>query len=378
MNLLFRRISILLGILILAGAAYTARNISQKKEPPKKKENPAPPIREVAVLKVKNERIASEIEVQGSLIAFNKVDIFAEVTGTLKRTARPFKVGSYFQKGAVLLDIDKEEMLLNILSQKSNLLNAITQLMPDLKIDYPESFQQWKTYLDNFNLEKAIRPFPTALNDQEKYYIVSKNLLSQYYSVKSAENRLSKYTVYAPFSGVITQANINPGSLVRAGQKMGELMGTGSYELQATVNLQDLKFIKIGNEVKLFSDAVEGQWTGTVKRISDQIDPNTQSVIIFIGVSGKDLREGMYLRGSLNTRTIENAVSIPLALLVNQNQVYTIEGGLLKLKPVEVLKTGGTHAVIRGLTDDELILKEKVIGAYDGMQVKTVSKGSGY
>ncbi len=370
MNQLFRRISIILGILVLAGAIYMAKNLSQKKEPPPKKEDPVPVIREVEALRVKNGSVTSEIEIQGRLTAFNKVDIFAEVTGTLRKTARPFKVGSYFRKGAVLLDIDKQEMLLSILSQKSNLLNTITQLMPDLKIDYPNSFQQWKTYLDNFNIEKTIKPFPAPLNDQEKYYIASKNLLSQYYSIKSAENRLNKYTIYAPFAGVITQANINPGSLVRAGQKMGELMGTGNYELQATINLKNLKFVKTGNKVNLFSDAIDGQWVGIVKRISDQIDPNTQSVIVFIGVNGKDLREGMYLRGNLNTQIIENALEVPLELLVNQNQLYTIENDLLKLKPVEVIKTGGTHAIIRGLEDGSLILKEKIVGAYDEMKVK--------
>ncbi|MEM1124127.1 MAG: HlyD family efflux transporter periplasmic adaptor subunit, partial [Bacteroidota bacterium] len=296
MNPIFRKLSIVLGALILGGAIFVlAPKMSQKEAPPKKEVTETIVSREVKVRKVKNGDIRSTIEVQGSLEAYNKVDIFAEVTGALS-TNRAVKVGNYFKKGAVLLDIDREEMKLNILAQKSSLLNAITTLMPDLKIDYPESFQQWKTYIDNFDVEQSIRAFPKPLNDQEKYFIASKNLLNQYYTIKSAENRLQKYTVYAPFSGVITQSNIQPGALVRAGQKMAELMGTGTYEVKATINLEDLKFIKTGNKVNLYSDAMDGQWTGTVKRISDQIDPNTQSVIAYIGVLGKGLREGMYLR----------------------------------------------------------------------------------
>lgn len=373
MSSTFRKLSIVLGALILLGSIFLlAPKLSQKEAPPKKEVVDTITEREVKVMRVKNNDINSTLEVQGSLEAYNKVGIFAEVTGTLSTANRAVKVGNYFKKGAVLLDIDREETKLNILAQKSSLLNGITTLMPDLKIDYPESFQQWKTYIDNFKVEQPIKAFPKALNDQEKYFIASKNLLSQYYTIKSAENRLQKYTVYAPFSGVITQSSIQPGTLVRAGQQMAELMGTGAYEMKATLNLEDLKFIKAGSKVSLYSDAVEGTWTGTVKRISDQIDPNTQSVIGYIGVSGNNLREGMYLRGDLSSKTIKSAVQLPIDLLVNQNQVYVVKDGKLALQTIEIINTNAEHAVVKGLTDEQLILKEKIIGAYEGLDVKPI------
>lgn len=371
MSLTVRRILIMLvGVLILAGVGYYAKQVAAKKPPPKKKENPLPSIREVAVFKAENGKISSEMEVQGSLVAYNKVDIFAEVTGMLENTAKPFKVGSYFKKGEILLDIEDDEARLNILSQKSNLVNAITLLMPDLKIDYPQSFQQWKSYLDKFNVETSVLPLPTPLNDQEKYFIASKNLASQYYAIKSAEKRLGKYTVYAPFSGVIAEAMINPGSLVRAGQKMGSLMGTGDYEMQATVSLEDLKFIKTGTKVQLYSDAAAGNWTGTVRRISDMIDANTQSVLVFIGVRGQGLREGMYLKGKLNTRAVENSVSLPLELLVNQDQVYVVDDNKLRLQKVEIVNTNASTAIVQGLPEGTLLLKNQLVGAFEGMEVK--------
>ena len=373
MNSTFRKISIVLGALILLGSAFVlAPKLSQKEAPPKKAETAIVQAREVKVMTVKNGAVSSTLEVQGSLEAYNKVGIFAEVTGTLSNSNRAVKVGNYFKKGAVLLNIDREETKLNILAQKSSLLNGITTLMPDLKIDYPASFQQWKEYIDNFNVEHPIKAFPKALNDQEKYFIASKNLLSQYYTIKSAENRLQKYTVYAPFSGVITQSSIQPGSLVRAGQMMGELMGTGAYEMKATLNLEDLPFIKTGSKVNLYSDAVAGNWVGTVKRISDQIDPNTQSVIAYIGVSGKGLREGMYLRGDLNTEVIKSAVQIPIDLLTNQNQVYVINDRRLTLRTIEVVSTNASYAIIKGLSDDVLLLSEKIVGAYEGLTVNPI------
>ncbi len=372
MSLLFRRISIVLGLLVLGGAYIASQKLSEKKAPPKKKENAAPVIREVGVFRAQNGATTSDMEIQGSLVAYNKVDIFAEVTGMLEKTAKPFKVGSYFKKGEILLDIEDDEARLNILSQKSNLVNAITMIMPDLKVDYPQSFQQWKNYLDNFNVETGIKSLPKPVDDQEKYFIATKNLAAQYYSIKSAEKRLGKYTVYAPFSGVITEAMINPGSLVRAGQKMGSMMGTGDYEMQATVSLEDLKYIKTGTKVNLYSDAAEGKWTGNVRRVSDMIDPNTQSVLVFIGVRGKGLREGMYLKGQLKTSAVNNSMTLPLDLLVNQDQVYTVVDDKLQLQRVDILKTNASSAIVQGIPDGTLLVKEKMIGAFDGMQVKAV------
>jgi len=248
-------------------------------------------------------------------------------------------------------------------------MNTITQMMPDLKIDYPTSFQNWKTYLDNFNVEHSIKAFPNPVNSQEKYYVASKNILSQYYNIKSAESRLSKYNVYAPFSGVITNAGITPGSLVRAGQKMGELMNTSNYELEATVAMSDLKYIKVGNTVRLTSDDISGSWNGRVKRISNQLDANTQSIIVYIGVNGRNLREGMYLRGKVNASSFADAVTIPSDLIVDQNYVYVIQDSILALQEINIVKTSESETIVKGLKEGTQVLNSKVSNPYEGMKV---------
>ncbi len=362
--------------LILFAAIFNFIFLGQQRKPPKRI-NSGNELRTVETMLVSNNDIPSQLNAQGRLVAYDKIDLFAEVSGILKPNAKSFKIGNRFGKGATLLSIDDAEARLNLLSQKSNLQNAITQLMPDLKIDYPESFEHWKAYLDAFDLEAPIQAFPEPINEQEKFFIAARNLHSQYYSIRSAETRLSKYNIYAPFSGVITQTSINPGSLVRVGQKLGELMNTSNYELEATIRLEDLKYIKVGNTVQLKSDELEGQWTGRIKRISDQIDPGTQTVIVYIGVNGKNLREGMYLHGDIQARNIENALKIPRKLLVNQSQVYAVRDSALLLLPVEVVKIAEGEVIVRGLTDGTEILKNTISGAFEGMKVKIVNSGNG-
>jgi membrane fusion protein (multidrug efflux system) len=373
--LILRILSIALGVAIIGGAYFIAQSMANRERPVKIKDDFVK-TKEVDVMAAINTEIPSALEIQGALVAFDKIDIFAEVSGTLLETARPFKVGSYFPKGSLLIKVDEREAKLNLLAQKSTLLNSITQLMPDLKIDYPESFQNWKNYLDQFDAEKPLAAFPEAVTDQEKYFIASRNLYTQYYNIQSLEERLDKYKLFAPFGGVITQSSINSGALVRAGQKLGELMNSNTYELEVTVPLSDLKYIKPGYKVSLYSDDIEGSWSGKIKRINDQVESNTQTVKVFISVSGKGLREGMYMRGEIEGSFIQNAILLPRELLIDQNKVYHVQDTILTTMLVDVVKITEGGAIVRGIPDGTPLLKTLFPGAFDGLKVKIKKSSS--
>ncbi|MEM1359051.1 MAG: HlyD family efflux transporter periplasmic adaptor subunit [Bacteroidota bacterium] len=361
----------LLGLGIIAGGYFGMGYLTSLKEPAAKREIPKR-IKRVETVTIENTAIATELDVQGRLEAYNKIALFSEVGGTVEATGRPFKKGTYFKKGDVLIRIDDEEAQLNLQSQKASLMNAIARIMPDLKIDYQESFGDWEGYLTNFDVDAPIKALPEAKNQREKLFIASQNLYTQYYSIKSIEERLSKYTLYAPFSGVLTTTAIDQGAVVRAGQQLGELMATGFYEMVATVPLSQLDYLKPGGQVALYSEDLEGKWTGKVRRISDQIDPGSQTVNVYVGVSGKNLREGMYLRGRADARTIPNVVEIDRDLLLNEREVYVVENDtLLKLHAVVVQKFNRESVLVSGLPNGTKLLTSEVAGAFDGMRVQS-------
>lgn len=343
--------------------------MTREKEDPAKDLVEAIPPQQIEVQKAKIGAFAPQIELEGRLSAYNKIDIFAEVGGRLLSTERPFKIGSRFGKGSVLMNIDREEAKLNLLSQKSSLVNSITQMMPDLKIDYPESFVNWSSYLSSFDINQPVRTFPTAVNEQETFFVNSRNLSTQYYNIKSLENRLSKYVVYAPFTGVITDAQITPGSLVRAGQKMGSLMELGNYELEATISLDELKYLKVGQKVALTSDGLSGSWTGRISRISDMIDANSQSVLAYISVKSSKLKEGLYLKGELKGNSIAGVTQVPADQVIEREYILGIEDGIFKRYDVEVVYRDSESMLVKGLPDGTLLPVEKVLGASEGKSV---------
>ncbi|RMG79692.1 MAG: HlyD family efflux transporter periplasmic adaptor subunit [Bacteroidetes bacterium] len=367
-NNLFRRLSILIAPLILVGAVMVSRSMSAP-APAARAENPPELPLVVSVVEVQNTELPTTLPIQGELVAYDKIQIFAEVAGTLTPTPKAFKVGTRYNKGDLMLAIDPEETRLNLFAQKSNLLNAITLLMPDLKIDYPESFTQWKAYLDQFDVEKPLQPFPKPLNEQEKYFIHARNLLSQYYSIKSAEARLAKFNIYAPFTGVLTRANTNPGALVSPGQSLGELMNPNRYELKATVPLKDLPYLRTGDRVRLVSEDVAGNWTGTVRRVSTQIDRATQTTQVFIGVTGEGLREGMYLSGKATGKKVKG-FKVPRRLLTGQDGVFVVQEDKLAIVPVQIEAIEGDSAIVSGLEDGMQMLPVVPSGAVVGKRVQ--------
>jgi multidrug efflux pump subunit AcrA (membrane-fusion protein) len=360
--------SVLLGVAILAGGYFGFNYLGSLKEEPLKKEIPKR-VKSVEVVRVTNAPIATTLDVQGRLEAYNKVALFTEVGGAVK-TDKPFKKGTYFSKGEAMMRIDDAEVRLNLQAQKATLMNAIATMMPDLKIDYPESFPAWEKYLTDFNIDAAIKAMPKPANQREKLFVAGRNLFTQYYSIKSQEERLSKYVLYAPFAGVLTTADVNEGAVIRTGQQLGMLMATGYYELVASVPLSQLDFLKPGGQVTLTSEDIDGSWSGKVRRISDQIDASTQTVDVYVGVTGKDLREGMYLRGTAAARTLDNVVEIDRDLLLNEREVYVVQNDtMLVLYPVTVKKFNRETVLVSGLPNGAKLLTSDVAGAFDGMRV---------
>ncbi|MEY2950428.1 MAG: hypothetical protein RLZZ248_1629 [Bacteroidota bacterium] len=373
MNLTKRRVGVIAGFAIIIGAFGISSYMSKLKQPPPE----MPTFQSVAkaVVQISEpQAVAIKVPVQGQLVAFNKIEIYTEVTGTLQSTQRPFKVGTFFPSGSTLVKIDDTEAKLSLYAQKSNLLNALAQLMPELKIDYPESYNQWKAYLDQYEIEAPLSALPQPINQQEKYFLASRNIFSQYFTIKSAEERLEKYTLYAPFSGVITQTAINPGALVRAGQKLGDLMNTNTFELEASIPLGDLKYVKKGDMVKLISEDLNQAFKGEVVRISDQVNSTTQTIMVFIRVNGAKLKEGMYIKGNIETIPVENAMEIPRNLLVDGKQIFAITDSVLQLIPIEVVDYHEDQAVIKGVDPGQLILINSLPGAFEGMKVSPVKK----
>jgi multidrug efflux pump subunit AcrA (membrane-fusion protein) len=363
----------ILGVLTIVGAILLGNYLIDKNQKPRPKFNKQ--IKTVFVDNIDNKEIPIILSANGNLIARNKIEIFSEVSGVLKVSKKLFKAGTNYNRGEVLLSINSDEFLAGLQAQKSSLYNLVTAILPDLRLDYPNQFNKWEGFLKGFDMNKSTPKLPKFSSDKEKYFISGRGILTAYYNVKNLEVRFAKHQIRAPFSGILTEALVSSGSLVRIGQKLGEFIDPSIYEMEVSINSEFADLLKVGNSVALTNLEKTKNYTGKVVRVNGKVDQVSQTIKAFIDVKHPDLKEGMFLEANLVAKSESDAVEISRKLLVDNNAVYIVENdSVLKLKNVNPVYFGAEKAVIKGLKNSDKILTQNLPGAFDGMIVKINKK----
>ena len=331
-------------------------------------------IKTVFVEQVHNQEIPIVIKASGNLVAKNKIELFSEVQGVLHSSKKEFKAGVNFLENEILLNVNSDEFYASLQSQKSNLINSITAIMPDIRLDFPEAFSKWQTYLNEFDLNKPTPKLPSFTSDKEKYFVSGKGITTGYFNIKNLEVRLKKYTIKAPYKGVLTETFVSEGTLVRAGQKLGEFIDPSIFEMEVSINAAFADLLKIGNTVSLTNLERTKTYSGKVIRVNGKVDLASQTIKVFIEVAHRDLKDGMYLEANLVAKAEQNAIEVSRKLLLNNNSLYTVKDTILQLIEVNPVYFNAETVVVKGLSNDTFILTQSVPGAFNGMVVKTQKK----
>ncbi len=358
----------ILGVLIIVASFYMAMMIVNSKK--RTRPEPAKIVKTVFVDTVQNKTIPIMVPANGNLVAKRRVELFSEVQGVFRKGSRLFKAGQPYRKGEVIIKIDASEYYASVQSAKSNLYNLITSIMPDLRLDYPEVYEKWQSYLNGFDLNRTTPPFPEMSSDNEKYFISGRGILTNYYDVKNMEQRLAKYTIRAPFSGILTDALVTEGTLIRSGQQLGEFIDTDVYELEVAISKSYSDLLKLNETVELTTLDMSKTYVGTVSRINGKVDQTSQTIKAFIEVSDKDLKEGMYLEANLNAKEETDAIEVDRGLLLENDQIFIVRDSVLDLIDVRPVYFSDKKVVLKDIPNGTAMVSKPVVGAYAGMLVQ--------
>ena len=361
-------ISIALSVLLLAGAIFLAKYLINNKKKPKQKIGKI--VKTVFTETVTNKSIPLVINTNGNLVAKNKIEIYAEVQGILQNTSKEFKQGVSYHKGETIIKINSDEFYTNLQIQKSNLFNTITAIMPDIKLDYPNEYTKWQNYLQRFDTTKGIDKLPETTSDKEKFFISGRGITTAYYTVKNLEVKLDKYNLKAPFNGILTESLVNPGTLIRLGQKLGEFIDPSVYEVGVSIKSEYKDLLQVGKNVNLNNLEKTKTWVGKVIRINGKVDTSTQTIKAFIEVRANNLKEGQYLEVAVQAKAEENAFEVPRNLLVENTKLYIVKDSVLDLISIQPVFENENTLVVKGLKNGTQLLSKPIPGAFQGMSVK--------
>lgn len=312
---------------------------------------------QITFFTIETEEVADRVSLNGRLRADNRVELFPEVPGKMMEGRKPFREGVSYQKGEMLVQLDDNEAALQIQSSRSKFKTMVSALMPDIKLDYPETLPQYEEWFNSLSAENSLVPIP-EFGEGVRRYLESKGVYELYYTIKSAQDRLEKFTIRAPFSGVLSAANAEPGQVVGPQFHLGTFVDPSLMILNAAIDPAQTEWIRPGMTMAVSNQEQTESYKAEIMRVNPSVDPTSQQVLIYLEVSGNNLREGMYLEGEIESETKRELARIPKSALLRTGGVLAKREGSLAEVPVEIHDLERSHLWVSGLQNGDQIVTD--------------------
>jgi multidrug efflux pump subunit AcrA (membrane-fusion protein) len=364
-----RRIIVITTFIFIVGLAYGLMKflIAQKEEP---KARVAPSsLRIVKAEAVKYRSIKSSVSALGRLSSLAQVDMVAEASGKISISKISLKKGAAFKKGDILFIIYRDEAVLSLKSKKSLFLNTLANTLPDIRIDFPKSEEAFLNFFSSIDIGSSLPEFPVLKDDKLKVFLASRNVLSDYYSIRKDELQLKRHTVRAPFSGTYLDVYIEEGSYTNTGGRVATAIQTDKLELEVPVKKSDAVWVSLGDVVSLSRGDEPHIWKGTVIRKGGYIDIETQQQAIYVSViNNKDplLLPGEYFSAEFPGYVIDNSFEIPRNIVFNSDEVFIVNEGRLLRKTLNIIKINERTLIANGLEEGNMLVMQPLINVKEG------------
>jgi RND family efflux transporter MFP subunit len=342
------------------------------------KETEAVSIPTVAVVHPQAEPGNDELVLPGNLQAFEESPIFARTNGYLLRWYKD--IGSKIQKGELLAEIDTPEVDQELSQAKAG-REQIKAALELAKI----SADRWA------NLRKTDSVSQQEADQQASGYQQElANLAAADANVRRLEEMESFKNVYAPFSGVLTRRNVDPGALINsgagaAGKELFDVARVDPLRVYVSVPQAYAPNMKVGMKASVTLQEFPGQkFMGTVARTADAIDPATRTLNTEVDVPNKN---GKLLPGSFGQVHFATGTSVPRITVPVNAMLFRAEGpqvavvgkdGKVHLRPITIGRDfGATLEILGGLEVSDQIVINPSDSLEDGQQVHVATPSAG-
>jgi multidrug efflux system membrane fusion protein len=362
-------VGVLLLVLIVAGIVTLLSRMHARKVLANETEQESIP--SVAVTHPKPEASDEELVLPGTLQAYEESPIYARTNGYLLHWFKD--IGSPIKKGELLAQIDTPEIDQELLQARATRQQILAQM--DLaKINADRYTSLRKT--DSVSQEEA---------DQQAsgYQQATANLAAADANVRRLEELESFKRVYAPFNGVLTRRNVDPGFLINAGgsgREMFDISRVDPLRVFVSVPQNYAPGIHDGLEsTVVLQEHPDQKFKGVVARTARAIDTTTRTLLTEVDVPNP---ENKLLAGSLGEVHFKvgiNAhnVTVPVnTMLFRQEgpQVAVIgNDNKVTLRRILIGRDYGTTLeIISGLSESDRVVVNPSDSLEDGQDVHVV------
>lgn len=346
------KIILIVVIILVIGIAFFYPRIeflSNGESPPSTAANAVQSTLPVNVVELKPEKLENNLNITGSLIPNEMVNLRPEVPGLVERVA--FNEGEFVKKGTPLLYLNDDE----------------------LEAQYDRLNYTKKLYESQENRQKQL--LSREAISQEEYDIVLNQYNTNLADLRLIEAQLSKTVIRAPFDGELGFRQVSEGSVISSADVIASIVNVDPIKIEFSIPERYSNEITVGSDIYFRSNNLAEEAKGTVYAIEPNVDAATRTLKIRAQSPNKNKQflPGMFVRVRLVLNEIDNALLVPSESIIPELEGYKVfvaSDKVIESRKVTIGQRSDTRVqILDGLAPGELVLTTGVLQARDGMPV---------
>lgn len=309
---------------------------------------------------------------QGSISPRTQTSLISEVSGQVVKVSDKFKVGGFFKKGELLLEIDDINYQVAVVQAESRLGTAEANLTEE-QAKSKQAEEEW--LLSGKSLQQA----PAVALRKPQLKKAQADLTAAQANLQQAQVMLARTRIVAPYDAMIKEKHVDIGQFVSTGSNLAVTFAVDYAEVRLPVKQRDVAFLELpkinqadayGSEVELSMD-IGGQtfrWNSKITRYEGVVDSQSRAHYVVAQVNDPyailgennqhELRIGSFVNAKIKGRTLDNVIAIPRAVVAGKNSIYLLDKAhKLHIQNVEILRTDSDNIY----TQDDVNLNYSLI-----------------
>ena len=321
-------------------------------------------VRNISVVTLQPANVPDLVEAVGTVRAAQSSDLASQMMGNIVEIR--VHEGDHVQRGQVLAVIDESQPRAAVDRATAADIAAQQQLVAadsDLALAestlkrYQNLYEKKSVSPQEFDEVKARQQAARARRD-----MAQAGQGQAQAALAEARTSLDYTRIRAPFDGVVTEKKADTGTLASPGMTIFTVEDVRRYRLEATVNENDLRYVRTGQQVSVVIDALDNTGLeGKVVQIVPAADSASRSFLVKIELpTDLQLRSGLFGRAQFS-RGQRQALLIPRSAVVERGQLQGVfvldQNQVASLRYVTVGKSSGSDIeVLAGLQSGERLV----------------------
>jgi membrane fusion protein (multidrug efflux system) len=305
----------------------------------------------VNVIQLKKETLNNQLQVSGTILPNESVDIKPEISGLVTKVN--FNEGQYVTKGTPLVYLNDNELQAQFqrLQYTQKLVQTQESRQKQLLAREAISQEEYDIVLNQYN---------TALSD-----------------IKLVQAQLEKTVIRAPFNGRLGLRQVSEGAVINAANIIVSIVNIDPIKLEFSIPERYASLVKEGSSIYFSSESSTEEVEGKVYAFEPQIDAATRTIKLRAqspNKSGKYL-PGMFVKIRFVLDVKEDALLVPAEAVIPELSGYKVfvvgADGNAEQRMIEIgTRTDTQVQILSGLKEGDLVLTTGVMQVRQGMPVK--------